>query len=70
LSKLCNALSGVYIGKGAMIIPATMTRARDTLVLALASLIEAAEIGSFLIDIYVISIYVATPKGAKTSTVM
>ncbi len=48
MSKLCNALSGVYIGKGAMIMTATTTRDRDTLVLALASLVEAAEIGSFL----------------------
>ncbi len=46
-----------------MITLATMTRDRDTLVLALATLGGATEIGSFLF-------LVAMPKVAKASTVV
>jgi len=41
-------LRSVYIGEGGTIFPATMTCDSDTLVLALATLGEATEIGSFL----------------------
>ncbi len=41
-------LSGVYMGEGGAIMLATTARDRDTLVLALATLGESTEIGSFL----------------------
>ncbi len=42
-------MSGVYIGEGGVITPATMTCYSDTIVLALATLGEATKIGSFLL---------------------
>jgi hypothetical protein len=44
-----SPLSGVYIGEGGAIMPATMTSNSDTLVLALAALGEATEIEMILI---------------------